>query len=95
MIERAGKVAKLAFSLTDEQSGCRTRISMTEDAKAKRETEPRTIMLDPHPKRTMKAVAGADHDEWNLRQANLVLAALPGKRDDETNMLFGVQFLTP
>jgi hypothetical protein len=52
---------------------------MTEDA------EPKTIMLDPNPRGTMKAVAGADYDEWNLRQGNLVLAALPGKLDDEAN----------
>jgi hypothetical protein len=62
-----------------------SRIFMTEDAKPKRKIEPKPIMLDPNPKATMKAVAGADHDEWNLRQANLVLAALPGKRDDEAN----------
>jgi hypothetical protein len=42
-------------------------------------------MLDPNPRGTMKAVAGADYDEWNLRQGNLVLAALPGKLDDEAN----------
>jgi hypothetical protein len=58
---------------------------MTEDAKAKRKIEPKTIVLDPNPKGTMKAVAGADHDEWNLRQANLVLAVLPGKRNHEAN----------
>jgi hypothetical protein len=58
---------------------------MTEDAKANRKIEPKTIVLDPAPKCTMKAIGGADHDEWNLRQANFVLAALPGKRDDEAN----------
>ena len=58
---------------------------MTEDAKAKRKNEPGIVMLDPNPKSTMKSVAGADHDEWNLRQANLVLAGLPGKRDDQAN----------
>jgi hypothetical protein len=31
----------------------------------------------------MKDVAGADHDEWNIRQVNLVFAALPGEWDDK------------
>ena len=58
---------------------------MTEDAEAKRRTERGKIIPDPNLKGTMKAIAGADHDEWNLRQADLVLATLPGKRDDEAN----------
>ena len=58
---------------------------MTEDAEAKRKTERGKIIPDPSLKGTMKAIAGADHDEWNLRQADLVLATLPGKRDDEAN----------
>ena len=58
---------------------------MTEDAEAKRKTERGKIIPDPSLKGTMKAIAGADHDEWNLRQADLVLTALPGKRDDEAN----------
>jgi hypothetical protein len=56
---------------------------MTE--KSKQKTAPGTILLDPNPKGTMKVIAGAEHDEWNLRQANLVLSALPGKRDNEAN----------
>ncbi|HJZ70070.1 MAG TPA: hypothetical protein VKF81_18230, partial [Blastocatellia bacterium] len=54
-------------------------------------------MLDPNPKGTMKAVAGADHDEWNLRQANLILAALPGKWDHEANtaILCGMADMKP
>src|SRR5262245_38471303 len=54
-------------------------------------------MLDQNPKGTMKAVAGADHDEWNLRQANLILAALPGKRDHEANtaILSGMADMKP
>lgn len=43
--------------------------------KAKPQT--RTILLDPAPKGDMKFVAGADHDEWNLRLTRLVLGALP------------------
>ena len=31
----------------------------------------------------MKDIAGADHDEWNIRQVNLVFAALPGEWDDK------------
>lgn len=67
------------------------------DAKAKRETEPGTIMLDRNPKGTWKVLAGADHDEWNNRQATLVIEALPSKRnkDAATAVLSGIVDMKP
>jgi hypothetical protein len=56
---------------------------MNKSTKAKLGSKTATVRLDPNPKGEWKAVAGADHDEWNLRQARLVLSALPGKHDDE------------
>jgi hypothetical protein len=56
---------------------------MTE--KSKQRADPGTIVLDLNPQGTNRDIAGADHDEWNLRQLNLVLAALPGRRNNEAN----------
>jgi hypothetical protein len=58
---------------------------MTKNQKNKRNSEPRVMNLDPNPKGEWKGIAGADHDEWNLRQTSLVLAALPWKRDDDSD----------
>jgi hypothetical protein len=54
---------------------------MTE--KSKQRADPGKIVLVSNPRGTNRDIAGADHDEWNLRQANLVLSALPGKCDNE------------
>jgi hypothetical protein len=49
---------------------------------SKAKPESTVVKLDPNPRGEMKDVAGADHDEWNIRQVNLVFAALPGEWDD-------------
>jgi hypothetical protein len=56
---------------------------MTE--KSKQRADPGTILLVSNPRGTMRNIAGADHDEWNLRQLNLVLSAMPGRRNNEAN----------
>jgi hypothetical protein len=55
------------------------------------------VRLDPNPKGEMKDVAGADHDEWNIRQVNLVFAALPGEWDDKdsTAVVSGMADMKP
>jgi hypothetical protein len=50
---------------------------------SKAKPESTVVKLDPNPRGEMKDVAGADHDEWNIRQVNLVFAALPGEWDDK------------
>jgi hypothetical protein len=45
---------------------------------------PVMIGIDPNPKGEWKALAGADHDEWNNRQGTLVLEALACKKTKET-----------
>ena len=51
---------------------------------SKAKPESTVVKLDPtNPRGEMKDIAGADHDEWNIRQVNLVFAALPGEWDDK------------
>jgi hypothetical protein len=63
----------------------------------KAKPEPEVVKLNPDPKGEMKDVAGADHDEWNIRQLNLVLYALPGERDnkDSTAIVSGMVDMKP
>ena len=63
----------------------------------KAKPESTVVELDPNPKGEMKAIAGADHDEWNNRQLNLVLSALPGERDnkDLTAIVSGMVDMKP
>jgi hypothetical protein len=56
---------------------------MTE--KSKQITGTGTISVIANPRGTTKHIAGAEHDEWNLHQVNLVLNALPRKPDDATS----------
>jgi hypothetical protein len=55
--------------------------SRNRESRAKPEST--VVQIDPNPRGEMKDVAGADHDEWNIRQVNLVFAALPGEWDDK------------
>ena len=74
------------FRMSDNNDQSQTSFFMKADVKKKRESEHKTIEVDPTPKGEWRVLAGADHDEWNLRQANLVLAAPPGgKQDNEVN----------
>jgi hypothetical protein len=50
---------------------------------ASNKIETTQITLDPDPKATMKTLAGADHDEWNFRLANLISHALPVSQDNK------------
>jgi hypothetical protein len=50
---------------------------------SKAKPESAVVELDPNPRGEMKGIAGANHDEWNIRQVNLVFAALPGEWDDK------------
>jgi hypothetical protein len=63
----------------------------------KAKPESTVVQLDPNPRDEMKDVAGADHDEWNIRQVNLVLAALPGEWDnkDSTAVVSGMVDMKP
>ena len=36
------------------------------------------VMLEPKPKGELKALTGADHDDWSLRLMNVLRGALPG-----------------
>jgi hypothetical protein len=40
-----------------------------------------TVTLDPDPKGEIKALTGADHDDWSLRLVNVVHDALPDHGD--------------
>ena len=46
--------------------------------KADKEKRTTNIMLNPRPKGELKALTGADHDDWSLRVMNVVGGALPG-----------------
>jgi hypothetical protein len=47
--------------------------------------EPRTtVALDPKPKGKFKMFGGSQSDEWNMRLANLVGAAMPGQSNRES-----------
>jgi hypothetical protein len=58
---------------------------MTEDAEAKRKTERGTNYARSQSKGHDEVYRRRGSRRMNLRQANLVLAALPGKRDDKAN----------
>jgi hypothetical protein len=64
---------------------------------SKAKPESTAVKLDANPKGEMKDVAGADHDEWNLRQVNLIFAALPGEWDDKdaTAVVSGMADMKP
>jgi hypothetical protein len=47
---------------------------MKKDDKEKRTTN---IILNPRPKGELKALTGADHDDWSLRVVNVLRGALP------------------
>jgi hypothetical protein len=55
------------------------------------------VALDPEPKGEWKVLAGADHDEWNIRQASLIRSALPGEPDnkDLTAIMSGIVDMKP
>jgi hypothetical protein len=53
--------------------------------KSKQKAGARTISVCANPRGTTKYIAGAEHDEWTLRQVSNVLSALPGKPDDGAN----------
>jgi hypothetical protein len=64
---------------------------------SKAKPESTVVKLDPNPRGRMKDIAGADHDEWNIRQVNLVFAALPGEWDDKdaTAVVSGMADMKP
>ena len=64
---------------------------------SKAKPESAVVELDPNPRGEMKGIAGANHDEWNIRQVNLVLAALPGEWDDKdsTAVVSGMADMKP
>jgi hypothetical protein len=64
---------------------------------SKAKPESAVVELDPNPRGEMKGIAGANHDEWNIRQVNLVLAALPGEWDnrDSTAVVSGMVDMKP
>jgi hypothetical protein len=64
---------------------------------SKAKPESTVVELDPNPRGEMRDIAGADHDEWNIRQVNLVLAALPGEWDDKacTAVVSGMADMKP
>jgi hypothetical protein len=64
---------------------------------SKAKPESTVVKLDPNPRGEMRDIAGADHDEWNIRQVNLVFAALPGKWDDKdsTAVVSGMADMKP
>jgi hypothetical protein len=64
---------------------------------SKPKPESTVVKLDPNPRGEMKDIAGADRDEWNIRQVNLVFAALPGEWDDKdaTAVVSGMADMKP
>jgi hypothetical protein len=54
---------------------------MTTSKKVKPE---QIVTLDANPEGKLKGLAGAEHDDWNLRLINLVAGALPDQRDAKT-----------
>ena len=53
----------------------------TSMTKANKRKQTATIMLDPNPKGEIKALTGANHDDWSLRLVNVVHDALPDHGD--------------
>jgi hypothetical protein len=51
----------------------------------KRTPRVRKIAIDPNPKGNLKAIGGAEHDDWNNWLASATAAALPVNQNDEAN----------